>query len=628
MYRPRQRSSTLLCCVVVIVSSDGMIVFHLSQSCVFIPVSGSAIVDSVHKVMARGCGVGLPTWRWHKARGARMMSGLSQPPSSRPPFAVRISLVGAASGLFTPLFATAGVAIAWHRLMPAGSIARAVSTAIVGGGAFTLCYTYVWPFLREHAELVAPFAAANSVASMATYAALEASVGLEAMGGVIGGAALDGGLMATLARVQLPLGGLAVGIGTALCAPLLWSPFVRALWSDELREVVLGGEPGALALVDAYVHIFVPVALPVAIASGISLHYLLAPLLVGIRGVPWTRAALPALAGLVVVSATYMQACRTPLVELYWVRRWKAENGVVGVSSRNLLTGELRAGAEAAERASAARSLLVSWVWARESWALLGRALRALSGTGARRITFGGAAQPDADAERLELLALLAECGGGGAARARPRDGGDESFTSVCATVPKLSTISGSLEPLDLAMDLCVAFAATTHGVGVTPAGPHALDHIRALGADELEIGALDIVASDLCAASALLHGCHDEDEVASRTARLCAHAAKQACADAVAARDVQAARRARVRTRALFAHVRTFDARLRALAISVRHDDAVASAEQRMRWDERAETLALALATAGQVAATTAIVALVVRALFGGSAGSSSGGS
>lgn len=366
-------------------------------------------------------------------------------PLSRPPFAVRVSLVGAASGLFTPMFATAGVAIAWHRLMPAGSIARGVSTAVVGGGALTLCYAYVWPFLREHAELVAPFAAANSVASMATYAALEATVGLEAMGRMIGATTLGGGLMTALSRMQLPLGGLGVGIGTALCAPLLWSPFLRAFWSDELREVVFGGESGALALFDAYVHIFLPVALPVAIASGISLHYILAPFLVGIPGVPWTRAALPALGGLLVVSAAYMQACRTPLVELYWARRWGAVDGVVGWYSRNLRTGELRAGPEAAERASDMRSLLVSWMWARDAWSALARALRSLTGTDRRRIALAGAARPDADAERLELLTLLAECGVEDGARVRPRLGDAEpAFASVCATLPKLITIWGT----------------------------------------------------------------------------------------------------------------------------------------------------------------------------------------
>jgi hypothetical protein len=74
-------------------------------------------------------------------------------------------LVGTTVGLGTPLFATIGVAAAWHRVLPKHPATQAAIILVAGGGLGTIVYRFVGPFLSEHSEVVLPFAVANGVAA-------------------------------------------------------------------------------------------------------------------------------------------------------------------------------------------------------------------------------------------------------------------------------------------------------------------------------------------------------------------------------------------------------------------------------------------------------------------------------
>jgi hypothetical protein len=49
---------------------------------------------------------------------------------SQPPFAVRSLLVGTSVGLLTPFYGTAGVVVAWHRVLPKHPLIQAISTLV------------------------------------------------------------------------------------------------------------------------------------------------------------------------------------------------------------------------------------------------------------------------------------------------------------------------------------------------------------------------------------------------------------------------------------------------------------------------------------------------------------------
>ncbi|KAG8469484.1 hypothetical protein KFE25_005939 [Diacronema lutheri] len=567
--------------------------------------------------------------------------------------------------------------------MPAGPAVRAATSALVGGGALTLCYHYVWPFLREHAELVAPFALANGAASALWYGVLDATLGVEALGGAFSVAALSGGAVAAgasrdgarlaalgglaraLARAPLPLGGVAVGVGTAVSAPLLWPVCIGALWPAELVEALLGGADGGSALIDAYTCVFVPVALPVCLAAGASMHALLAPLIVGIPGVAWTRSSLPALLALSAVSAAYVHRCRTPLASLAWERRLQPRApdqtpGPPALVSRNLFTAELLPGGRTAERSAATRDVLLTWQRARSWWRA---AASSLSMRPRERATYGTlGAELSARSEEAELRALLADVRGGRhragadehvpvdaaalAGAARPAHTGDGALASVASPLRgfALAAISNSIEPLDLLMDLCVCATllareqpagrsvALTDGrqLAVSPEPTEgamaARNAIALCAAAELGVHRVNDVAADLCAAVALVRsaGGGGTDRLASReqlyapspaaaamVARLCEHSARIGGGEAS---DV-VARRARVLARALFAHVDTFDARLRALGIAV-GDEAVEPATRRLRADERADAARRAALAAARLAIAAGVGAVIVRAL------------
>lgn len=605
------------------------------------------------------------------------------PVISRPPFAVRVALVGVATGLLTPLFATVGVALAWHRLMPRGPF-RAVTSALIGGGALTLCYKYVWPFLSEHAELVAPFALANGVASALWYGLIDAALGVEALGGAFSIAALFnaaaaagrrearqrarlaevGGFAAAVMRAPLPLGGVAVGVATATSAPLLWPLAIGLLWPPQLIHALLGGVEGSSALLDAYSYVFLPVALPVCLAAGVSMHLLLAPLVVGVPGVAWTRTALPGLLGLCALSASYMQACSTPLGSLLWELRFappglsRPPAACPAPLSRNLLTAQLAEGAREAERSSGARDVLLAWQWAHEAWRELGRMLwgSAGAGTGAAQAwPSARGADAEAEAERAALHRLLEDVrgtAGAGAPAAAAAAASADPMASVSPpwSVPCLHAVSRSIEPLDCLMDLCLCAvllappgrqggagpAAAAHGE--VDSAEAALDAAKARASATLGVRNLELLAADLCAAAVLLRAHpsqpgRDESAGAARTlqphalpeeaqamtARLSEHAARLAGGTS----SDSEARSARVLARALFAHVATFDARLRALGVSL-GDGELEQATRRLRADERADAARRALAAAANVAMFAAFGALLLQAVLGGPGGDS----
>jgi hypothetical protein len=169
---------------------------------------------------------------------------------SRPPFSVRALLVGTSVGLGTPLFATMGVAVAFHRVLPKEPLVQGLVFLCCGGGLGTVLYNYVGPFLAQHSEVVLPFAAANGCAAMFWYGVLEAQVGLDAMAGSIealmGGSSaaaaaatvsaskgtkgasgggswwLNSGWSRTMFRYGVPFGGPAVGVLTAVTAGYLY----------------------------------------------------------------------------------------------------------------------------------------------------------------------------------------------------------------------------------------------------------------------------------------------------------------------------------------------------------------------------------------------------------------------
>ena len=113
---------------------------------------------------------------------ARRLLSTSQPfeglklVGPRPPFSVRVALVGTSVGLATPIFATVGVGVAWSRLLPNHPLIRGGLVVALGGGLGTIVYHYIGPFLSEHSEVVLPFAAANGITAMMWYSLLEFQV--------------------------------------------------------------------------------------------------------------------------------------------------------------------------------------------------------------------------------------------------------------------------------------------------------------------------------------------------------------------------------------------------------------------------------------------------------------------
>lgn len=263
---------------------------------------------------------------------------------TRPPLAVRASLVGSAVALGTPLFAASGVAVFWVRgVQSLGPGMRMLVYTVVGGGLGTLMLSHVRPLLMYHSEVVLPFAVANGVSAAAWFLVLEATVGLEAMSGEIALAkalARTPGLLNTLpqavAKWAVPLGGPLIGVLTAGTAGFLWAPLAEVLWPDDLKRALSGGAQvdGSLDLgwlLDAHFELLTFVSLPVGLLAGYGVHGLLAPVVLGqLPGPPrpWTATALPVLGLLTAASSWYFTRCgHYDSRQLFWEQRMEPTTG-------------------------------------------------------------------------------------------------------------------------------------------------------------------------------------------------------------------------------------------------------------------------------------------------------------
>jgi hypothetical protein len=264
---------------------------------------------------------------------------------TQPPFPMRVALVGATVGLATPLLALGGVVFAWYRFLPlsaGGRGARAAISVLIGGGVATLTWSPVGPFLLNHADLVQPFALANTIAASFWYAALEARLGLQTMAGRFEAGALPAIIPPRLlpSHISIPVGGLAVGLLTGASAAFLWPACIRVCWPDEMRELLLGRRQEATHLIDLYLQLAVPVGLPLAALAGYGLHGLLADVLLRTATPrPWTATSLPLLAAVLGAGALYFGTCSPYLEDLFWESRIDPSTGAVASRRPNRTKG-------------------------------------------------------------------------------------------------------------------------------------------------------------------------------------------------------------------------------------------------------------------------------------------------
>jgi len=273
---------------------------------------------------------------------------------------MRALLVGSGVSLGTPLFATAGVALVWQRVLPRQLPGlRPILTWAMGGGLATLMYQYVGPFLLQHSEVVLPFAAANAVTATFWYVALENLVGLEYMAGradqtsksFLTGSSV---LPKALRSLPLPVGGMLVGGLTALTAGYLYPVMANFLWPTELQVIMSGDDSKDFAwMVDLHHRLLLPVSLPVGVLAGVGVHGMLAPFLLGsVAGgaYPWTATCLPVLAFLTGGSVYYFtQKGCYDASSMFWEKRLNRQTGEP--VSYNILTRESRDGFQRANSA-------------------------------------------------------------------------------------------------------------------------------------------------------------------------------------------------------------------------------------------------------------------------------------
>lgn len=249
-----------------------------------------------------------------------------------PPLYIRCGIVSSSVGLATPLFATAGVFRLWYNYLPKTLLGQSLKLTlgiVGGGGVVSLTYNHVSPFLRDHSVFVLPFALSNAVAAGFYYTIGEFAFGLPFMaGGAIGmetfGFALPKAIV-SLSTVGLPIGGVMIGALTALTAPLIWPTAFLICWDDELKSLFLDND--YLWLVDAYYSIALPVALPIGVLSGATMHLLLKSSILGTPGVPWNRQSLPVLIGLLGASTCYFSIFSSSSSDYLWVARMDFATG-------------------------------------------------------------------------------------------------------------------------------------------------------------------------------------------------------------------------------------------------------------------------------------------------------------
>lgn len=277
--------------------------------------------------------------------------------------------MGSTVGILTPVFATAGVAFAWANFLPRhdwGVLLKYVLGACVGGGIVALCYKWVLPFLFHHGDVVLPFAVANFVTSAFWYAVCEKTLGLKAMQGFVSPSVtawLPGAVTRFLAGPLgglLPVGGIVVGVLTAATGVFLWPLAIKYCWSEESQLIYLGPEKDATFLLDIYLQGGLVVALPVGVAAGMGLQYLLAPFLTGtVAGGRhhWTRTSGALLVSVLAAGGLYFALSQPAIDDFYWMTRYDSETGAAySWNTRSHIASPTAAMGVAAENRRAVRN--------------------------------------------------------------------------------------------------------------------------------------------------------------------------------------------------------------------------------------------------------------------------------
>ena len=226
----------------------------------------------------------------------------------------------------------------WHSYLPRSAIGKGLkylTGIVVGGGSVTFAGSYVLPFLKEHAELILPFALANGVAASFWYCLGEAFLGLDVMLGTVAAGPTSSYLESTILRSaflstvlkSVPLVGPVIGVLTAVTAPLLWGAMFAVCWDESLRSFVLENNPHWL--LDAYATIAIPVCIPVGLFAGITVQLMLKRLVIGntTSAVSWVYTSLPVLIAMTSAGALYFSLYKTAGYDYLWELRLDPKTG-------------------------------------------------------------------------------------------------------------------------------------------------------------------------------------------------------------------------------------------------------------------------------------------------------------
>ena len=258
----------------------------------------------------------------------RLCSGTTPTAASEtPPLPVRAGLVGSATALATPLFPVIGLnQLVFRYLTPQQRLALAGGSSMAYFSAMVLSPKLFW-----YAPLLLPFALGNGATAAAAYAAAD-------------GAAGGPRALAAWRALGVPLAGPALGVVTALAAPLTYPLSFALAWPDpNASGAALWAAASDPELYDmvrwlAYNEVMVPCLAVTGAVSGLLLHVGLEPLVVGRPGWPWPRLAGAVLAAVGVgLCALYSAALRVELPHLRdavaatappgaaWWQRWSPD---------------------------------------------------------------------------------------------------------------------------------------------------------------------------------------------------------------------------------------------------------------------------------------------------------------
>ena len=299
--------------------------------------------------------LGKQRFKFNSVRLFRALSISAATNTSRPPFLIRVGIVGASVGLATPLFAAVGCAQIWWRLLPKtsmGRVSKFVVGVILGGGGITLMNAVVLPFVRDQSDFILPFALSNATAASFWYGLGEYTFGIDVMTGI---ASLESFtesklIMDIMSKLgpRIPIAGACIGGLTAITAPLLWPLAFHLCWSKDLKELIL--KDNASWPSDLYMCFVLPLGLPIGVVAGSTLHLFLRPFIVGMESVAWTRSSLTLLVILSGCAGVYFGMNKSLEKELYWELRINPKTGAR--YSRNETTGEEEPGPSKAIAAS------------------------------------------------------------------------------------------------------------------------------------------------------------------------------------------------------------------------------------------------------------------------------------